>query len=112
MEDFLSVCLESVLRQKKVTDYEVILIDDGPSDRFGEICDRFAAGNDRIRVLHIENHGVSFARNTELDLAQGTYILYLDLDDLWEPELLMLLYLLSQVALLGKTKDLSETAKN
>lgn len=96
VEDYLSACLESAVRQKKVTNYEVILVDDGSSDRSGEICDRFAADNNRIRVIHIKNHGVSFARNTGLDLARGEYILFMDSDDLWEPELLLTLEQMAQ----------------
>lgn len=96
VEEYLPECLESVLHQKNVTDFELILVDDGSCDNSGRICDDYAAQDERICVRHIQNHGVSFARNTGLDLARGEYILYLDSDDLWEPELLMTLEDLSQ----------------
>lgn len=96
VEEYLPACLDSVLRQKDVEDYELILIDDGSGDGSGQICDAYALKDERIRVHHIQNHGVSFARNTGLDLARGEYILFLDSDDLWEPELLLTLEQMAQ----------------
>lgn len=88
VEDYLRVCLDSVLAQNTSADYEVILIDDGSPDGSGAICDRYALENPWIRVFHDTNHGVSHARNAGIDVAQGEYILFLDADDLWEPDLL------------------------
>lgn len=85
-EDYLPKCIDSILAQT-FHDFELILIDDGSSDRCGEICDEYAAKDTRIRVIHSENRGVSAARNTGLDIAQGEYIGFADSDDWIEPEM-------------------------
>lgn len=79
-EKTLERCLDSVLQQS-FRDYEVILINDGSQDQSSRICERYAATDDRIRVLHQDNHGVSHARNAGIDIACGTYITFLDSDD-------------------------------
>ena len=91
VEDYLPACIDSVLEQETAFSYEILLIDDGSPDRCGEICDEYAAKDSRIRVLHIENQGVSHARNLGIQNAQGDYVLFLDADDLWEPGLLQAL---------------------
>ena len=96
VETYLSACLDSVLAQKNEEDYEIILVDDGSPDGSGAICDDYAARFGNIRVLHTANHGVSRARNLATAAAVGEYILYLDADDLWEPELLQELDQLSE----------------
>lgn len=73
-------CIESVLRQD-FSDFEMILIDDGSSDRSGILCEQYCATDNRIRVIHQHNHGVSYARNVGIDVAKGTYITFLDSDD-------------------------------
>ena len=88
VEEFLPACVDSVLAQDTTSDYEVILVDDGSPDRCGEICDEYAARYPHIRVIHQENKGLSGARNSGLDVAQGEYVLFLDGDDLWVPHLL------------------------
>ena len=80
VENVLPRCIESILDQT-VTDFELILIDDGSPDRSGEICDAYAAKDSRIRVIHQKNGGVSKARNAGLDIAQGEYIVFVDSDD-------------------------------
>ena len=80
VENVLPRCIESILNQT-VTDFELILIDDGSPDRSGEICDAYAAKDSRIRVIHQKNGGVSKARNAGLDIAQGEYIVFVDSDD-------------------------------
>lgn len=85
VEDYLPACIDSVLGQETESDYEILLIDDGSPDRCGEICDEYAAKDSRIRVLHIENQGVSHARNLGIQQACGEYVLFLDSDDVWEP---------------------------
>ena len=98
VEDYLPACLDSVLAQETESAYEILLIDDGSPDRCGEICDQYAAKDPRIRVLHIENQGVSHARNLGIQTAQGDYVLFLDADDLWEPGLLQTLDRLTETA--------------
>lgn len=80
VEAYLAQCLDSVLAQT-YHDLEILLIDDGSADRSGSICDAYQAKDERIRVFHTENHGLSAARNVGLDYASGEYILLLDSDD-------------------------------
>lgn len=86
-ERYLPSALDSVLAQK-ASSYEVILVDDGSTDATAEICDGYADRYDSIRAIHIENSGASRARNMGLHDARGDYVLFMDADDLWKPELL------------------------
>lgn len=79
---FLEACVGSVLAQT-FSDYEILLVDDGSTDGSGDLCDRLAAGEARIRVLHQQNQGLSGARNSGLRMASGTYVLFLDSDDFY-----------------------------
>jgi len=79
-ERYLSRCIESVLNQS-FTDFELLLIDDGSTDGSGKICDAYAEKDNRIRVFHKENGGVSSARNLGLKEAQGEWICFVDSDD-------------------------------
>ena len=91
-EKYLSQCLESLCSQENFThNYEIILINDGSTDKSGEICDSFASKYDFIRVTHTENHGVSHARNLALSQAQGDYILFCDGDDFASPQLISIM---------------------
>ena len=78
--DTLHRCVDSILAQT-FTDWELLLIDDGSPDRSGEICDEYASKDTRIKVFHKENGGVSSARNTGLDVANGEWIVFADSDD-------------------------------
>ena len=82
VEKYLPRCMESILRQT-FEKFEVILVDDGAKDRSGEICDEFAAKDKRIKVIHKQNGGLSSARNAGIRQAQGEYILFVDSDDYW-----------------------------
>lgn len=82
VQDYLEECVQSVLRQD-FGNYELILVDDGSTDRSGELCDALALRDERIRVLHQENQGASAARNNGLRHACGKYILFLDSDDFY-----------------------------
>lgn len=88
---YLSTMLEQV-RGQTFPDYECLLIDDGSTDGSGAVCDDFAARDDRFRVFHIPNGGVSNARNVGLDHARGEYITFLDGDDEITPDYLSNLY--------------------
>lgn len=83
-EQTLDRCIRSVLEQG-YQDYEVILVDDGSSDRSGAICDAYGASDPRVRVIHQGNAGVSAARNTGIRAAKGAYLLFLDSDDALMP---------------------------
>lgn len=84
VEKYLSRCIESILSQT-FTDFELLLIDDGSTDRSGEMCDEYAKKDTRIRVFHTKNRGVSAARNLGLDNAKGEWISFVDSDD-WVEE--------------------------
>lgn len=89
-EETISRCLESILKQE-YTDFEVLAIDDGSTDGSGKICDLYQAQDDRVRVVHKENSGVSASRNHALDLARGTYLQFVDSDDWITPNATKLL---------------------
>ena len=76
-------CVDSVLNQE-YRDLELILVDDGSQDSTPAILDDIAAADDRVRVIHKPNGGVSETRNQALDLAAGKYVQFLDADD-WIP---------------------------
>lgn len=80
VERYLRQCIDSVLCQT-YCDLEILLIDDGSQDRCGEICDEYAKRDDRIRVFHTKNNGLSAARNLGLRQARGEYIGFVDSDD-------------------------------
>lgn len=83
----LECCVDSI-RQQTYTSFELILVDDGSADGSGELCDKFAAEDTRIRVIHKPNGGVSSARNAGIDAATGGYITFCDSDDYLEPDYL------------------------
>jgi glycosyltransferase involved in cell wall biosynthesis len=85
-EQFLCNCIDSILNQK-LKDIEIILVNDGSSDKSGEICDDYKQLDKRVKVLHIENQGVSNARNRGIELAQGEYIAFVDADDWIEEQM-------------------------
>ena len=86
-EQLLSNCIDSILAQT-FTDFELILVDDGSTDRSGKICEEYAEKDLRIKVLHTCNQGVSMARNLGLSVAQGKYINFIDSDDWVAPNCL------------------------
>ena len=85
IEQYISECIESVLAQTYQA-IEIILVDDGSPDGSGIICDRYAAHDRRIRVIHQRNSGLSGARNAGLKQATGKYICFVDGDDLLHPD--------------------------
>lgn len=80
VEKYLHKCIDSILAQT-FTDFEVLLIDDGSTDNSGKICDEYAEKDDRVRVFHKENGGVSSARNLGLNNTEGEWICFIDADD-------------------------------
>ncbi len=83
VERYIRETLESVLAQT-MPDFEIIVVDDGSSDRSLEICREFT--DPRLRIVSQTNRGLAGARNTGIRHAQGEYIAFLDSDDLWRPE--------------------------
>lgn len=91
VENELSKCIDSILRQS-VEDFELILVDDGSTDRSGQICNDYGKKDRRIKVIHKSNGGVSSARNLGLDIANGDYIVFVDSDDYVTEDYLKKLY--------------------
>lgn len=79
-EQFLRQCIESILKQS-YSNLEILLINDGSFDSSGEICDKYALLDKRIRVFHELNAGVSAARNKGIENSHGEYISFIDSDD-------------------------------
>ena len=80
VEKFLKKCVESVLTQT-YKNIQIILVDDGSTDNSGKICDEYALKDNRIKVIHKQNGGLSSARNAGAEASSGEYILFLDGDD-------------------------------
>lgn len=91
VEAYLEKCILSVSAQS-YPELEIILVDDGSPDNCGEICDRYALQDARIRVIHQKNRGLSGARNAGLDEASGSYILFVDSDDFIHSDMIRILY--------------------
>lgn len=87
---YLRKCVDSLLAQD-ISDYEIILVDDGSPDKCPLICDEYAAMHSNIYVIHQKNAGLSAARNSGIAVAQGEYIWFVDSDDYIEPNVLGLL---------------------
>lgn len=108
-------CVESVLKQT-YSSFELILVDDGSTDNSGKQCDYYSETDERVKIFHQENSGVSEARNTGLDQASGQYVFFLDIDDELYPETLeKYLELILQHdtdALLGSLEIKCDTSKN
>ena len=95
VRQWLEDTVKSVLNQT-FWDFELILVDDGASDGSGELCDAFALADERVRVIHQKNAGVSAARNAGLDAAKGEYIGWVDSDDVIEADMYERLMLLAE----------------
>ena len=79
-EVYLHRCVDSLLSQS-FKDFELLLVDDGSVDSSADICDEYANGDERVRVFHKKNGGVSSARNLGLDNARGEWVVFVDADD-------------------------------
>lgn len=85
VEKYLRQCIESI-KMQTFENWELILVDDGSLDNSGSICDEYAQSDNRIKVVHKENGGVSTARNFGLAIAAGKYISFIDSDDYIVPK--------------------------
>ena len=83
VEKYLDQCIESVVSQT-YKELEIILVDDGSKDTSGALCDKWAAKDNRIKVIHKQNSGPAATRNMGTKAATGSWILYLDSDDWYE----------------------------
>lgn len=96
-EKYIIRCLESILQQI-FNDYEVIIIDDGSTDKSGEICDGYAKKYSFIKVIHIKNGGPARARRIGVEHSNGQYIMFMDSDDYIAVDMMQRLYSCSQGA--------------
>lgn len=80
VEKYLEQCIDSLLHQT-YTDTEIILVDDGSKDKSSAICDKYAKIDNRIIVIHKNNEGLGYARNSGLEIATGKYVTFIDSDD-------------------------------
>lgn len=85
VEKYVEQCIDSVISQK-LSDIEIILVDDGSTDSCSKICDNYAQRYDFVQVIHKKNGGLSSARNVGIDIARGDYIIFVDSDDWWNPQ--------------------------
>ena len=91
VERYLGKCIESICGQTFPM-LEIILVDDGSTDRSGAICDEWALKDQRIRVLHKENGGLSDARNAGIGISSGDWFMFVDSDDTITPDTIERLY--------------------
>ena len=96
VEDYIRECIDSILAQT-YSDFELILVDDGSPDNCGRICDDYAKRDNRIKVVHKVNGGISSARNAGLEVAKGEWIMHVDGDDWIEPDMIESLIQAAQV---------------
>lgn len=80
VENYLEKCINSILNQT-FKNFELILVNDGSTDRSGEICEEYKQRDKRIKVFHNSNQGVSMSRNFGIDEAKGRYLMFCDSDD-------------------------------
>ena len=91
VEKYLTKCIESIINQT-YKNLEIILVDDGSPDKSPIICDEYAKKDNRIKVIHKKNGGLSDARNYGMSLATGEYISFIDSDDYVTDDYIMTLY--------------------
>lgn len=91
IRDYVRKCLESIIRQS-YKNLEIIVVDDGSMDGSGEVCDKFAKIDSRVRVVHQENGGLSSARNAGLKKAKGEFVCFIDGDDYIRKDFVLDLY--------------------
>lgn len=94
VEPYLKHCIESVINQT-YRNLEIILVDDGSVDGSGEICNQYADKDNRIKVIHQENRGLSEARNRGIDIARGEYLSFVDSDDWIDMRFIEIMYEIS-----------------
>ena len=91
VEKYLNNCIESIVCQT-YKNLEIILVDDGSPDKCPQICDEWKKKDNRIKVIHKKNGGLSDARNAGIDIASGEYYAFIDSDDKIMPRMIEMLY--------------------
>lgn len=97
VEQFLRPCVDSILNQT-YSNLQIVLVDDGSTDSCSTICDEYASQDDRIFVIHKSNGGLSDARNAGIDIARGSYITFIDSDDVIAVDMIEYLYALFRIS--------------
>lgn len=115
-EQYLRKCIESLINQT-LQNIEILLVDDGSPDDCGEICDTYAKKDERIKVLHKENGGLSSARNYGCKYATGKWVMFVDGDDWIDPAMCKDMYYTVQennvqLVMCGMSKDYGRTSVN
>ncbi len=85
VQNYLRTCIDSVINQS-LREIEIILVDDGSTDNSGQICDEYSAKDNRIKVIHECNKGLSCARNKGIAFSTAPFIMFVDSDDWVEPK--------------------------
>ena len=91
VEEYLRKCIDSILSQK-FKEFELILVNDGSEDESGVICNEYVIKDDRVKVIHKSNGGLSSARNAGIDLSRCDYIGFVDSDDWIDDDMFEKLY--------------------
>lgn len=113
-EQYLRKCIESIIAQT-LEKIEILLVDDGSPDQCGKVCDEYAEKDNRIRVLHKNNGGLSSARNYGFKAATGKWIMFVDGDDWIEPDMCQVMYVAGeekhvQLVMCGIMKDYGKSS--
>lgn len=113
-EKFLPICLDSIVSQT-YKNLQIILVDDGSTDKSSKICDTYAEADSRILTIHQENHGAVYARNIGIENAEGEYIAFADADDWLESNMIERLYKSlmindADVSMCGRREDTGSTS--
>lgn len=113
-EKFLPICLDSIISQT-YKNLQIILVDDGSTDKSSKICDIYAEADSRILAIHQENHGAVYARNIGIENAEGEYIAFADADDWLESNMIERLYKSlmindADVSMCGRREDTGSTS--
>ena len=80
VEKWLNKCIDSILVQS-YKNFEIILVNDGSTDKSGDICDKYSKEDNRIKVFHNKNKGLSYSRNFGVKNSNGKYVMFVDSDD-------------------------------
>ena len=91
VEQYLNKCVKSIINQT-YKNLEILLVDDGSPDSCPKMCDEWAKKDERIKVIHKQNGGLSDARNAAIDVATGKYIMFVDSDDYLDENICTILY--------------------
>ena len=91
VEDYIEECLDSILNQT-YKNLEILLVDDGSTDNSGKICDKYVKKDNRFKVIHQKNSGLSESRNNAIKVSSGKYLSFVDSDDIIHPRMIEILH--------------------